>query len=49
MSTWAILAAAGLYLLTAADLWNKGQHGLAFAFLCYCLANVGLAVAAHRG
>ena len=48
VATWAILLAAGLYLLTAVDLWAKGQHGLAFAFLCYALANGGLCWAAWK-
>lgn len=48
MATWALLAAAVLYLLTAADLYQQKQYGLALAFAAYALANIGLILAAKK-
>jgi hypothetical protein len=48
VSTWALIATVLLYLLTAFDLYRQGQHGLALAFLCYAVANVGLLIAATK-
>ncbi len=47
MATWAILAAAGLYLLTAVDLYLKGKLGLSLTFFAYFVGNLGLAWAAR--
>lgn len=48
MSTWALAVTVALYLITAIDLYLQGKHGLALAFLCYALANVGLIWAARQ-
>ena len=48
MSTWALAAATGLYLITAFDLYKQQQHGLAIAFLAYACANVGLILASRK-
>ena len=42
MSSWLIGVVALIYLWVAVDLFLKGSHGLALAFLAYALANVGL-------
>jgi len=42
MSSWLIALIGFVYLLVAADLFIKGQIGLAIAFLGYSLGNVGL-------
>ncbi len=48
MSTLALSVCAGLYVLTAWDLYSDKQYGLALAFLCYAAANVGLLMAAKK-
>lgn len=48
MASWALIATVLLYFLTAFDLARDKQYGLAFAFLCYALANIGLLWAARR-
>jgi hypothetical protein len=48
MSTWAIAVCAVLYLVTAYDLVQNGQIGLALAFVCYAVANIGLILATYR-
>jgi hypothetical protein len=42
MSSWLIALIGFVYLVVAADLFIKGQIGLAIAFLGYSLGNVGL-------
>jgi len=42
MSQWLIAFIGVVYLIVAADLFRKGQTGLAIAFLGYSLGNVGL-------
>ena len=42
MSQWLIALIGIVYLVVAADLFRKGQIGLAIAFLGYSLGNVGL-------
>lgn len=44
MSEWLLAAVSAAYLATAIDLALRGQNGLAVAFLCYGIANVGLIV-----
>lgn len=45
MSEW-LLALVGLaYLVTAVDLFRRGQAGLALAFVGYFVGNVGLIIA----
>ena len=45
MSEW-LLAATGIaYLVTAVDLYLRGQAGLALAFVGYFVGNVGLIIA----
>jgi len=48
VSTWAIAVCGFLYILTAIDLYSKGQVGMALAFLCYAIANMGLILATYR-
>ena len=40
MSTTALAATVVLYLMTAVDLFMKGQSWLALAFVCYAVANI---------
>jgi len=47
MSTWALAVCAILYLMACIDLARQRQYGLALAFLCYAIANVGLIMAAR--
>jgi hypothetical protein len=42
MSQWLIALIGVVYLIVAADLFRKGQIGLAIAFLGYSLGNIGL-------
>lgn len=48
MANWAIAICGVLYLLTAFDLFRKGQTGLALTFFAYAIANVGLLMAANK-
>lgn len=48
MSTPAIAVCCVLYIIAAVDYWQSGQRGLALAFACYALANVGLILAAKK-
>lgn len=48
MANWAIAICGVLYLLTAFDLFRKGQAGLALTFVAYAIANVGLLMAANK-
>lgn len=47
MSEWLLVLVGAAYLVTAADLWQRGQIGLAITFACYCLANLGMILAIH--
>jgi hypothetical protein len=42
MAGWLILVVGVVYAVIAADLFLKGQVGLAIAFVGYAFANVGL-------
>lgn len=42
MSEWLLAATGVAYLVTAVDLYLRGQVGLALTFAGYALANVGL-------
>ena len=45
MAEW-LLAAVGLaYLVTAVDLFMRGQPGMALAFVGYFIGNIGLIMA----
>ena len=42
MSSIAIGLVSILYLVAAFGYYKAGKHGLAMAFVCYSLANIGL-------
>jgi hypothetical protein len=42
VSEWLLAAVSAAYLGTAVDLAMRGNYGMALAFICYGLANVGL-------
>jgi hypothetical protein len=41
MQTPALLITVVLYTITAAGFYNQGKPGLAIAFICYSIANLG--------
>lgn len=49
MANWAISICALLYLLTAGELFRKGQYGLSLTFFAYSIGNLGLLWAARSG
>ncbi len=48
MSKWALGLAALLYLGAAIENGKQRAWAMAFVFVCYALANVGLALATQR-
>ena len=46
MNVWTLGIVSGLYLMTAADYYIKGDKGMALAFVAYAPANVGFIAAA---
>ena len=48
MTTWALSTVTALYVVTAIDLYRRGDIPLAWAFFAYSLANLGFIAAAIR-
>lgn len=46
IALWGIVASTAIYLVIAVAFAVAGKNGLALAYLCYALANVGLGLAA---
>lgn len=44
-ATIVVNLAAGLYLIASVAYYYNNQYGMALAFLCYAIANIGLALA----
>ena len=45
MSEWLIAACGLAYAVTAVDLYQRGDYGLALTFAAYAAANAGLVMA----
>lgn len=48
MSGWLIALTGCIYAYVSADLWVRGNHGLAIAYAGYAFANAGLYVVASK-
>ena len=45
MAGWLMFVVAIIYVFTAIDLSLKGHYGMALAFLCYAISNIGMYLA----